>query len=200
MKHSGPAAASVSRETSERLAIYAALLVKWNARINLIGRQTEAELWRRHFEDSLQLMPLLPQGLARGIDLGSGAGFPGLVLAIATGVRFDLVEADLRKAAFLREVAAATSAPVGVHAVRIEDAAVLPAGLVTARALAPLPRLLPLIAPSLLPDGIALLPKGAGVDEELTAARAHWHMTVERHASVTDPHGVILRVTEVHRA
>jgi 16S rRNA (guanine527-N7)-methyltransferase len=115
-------------------------------------------------------------------------------------VWFDLVEADVRKAAFLREVAAATGASVGIHAIRIENAEMPSAELVTARALAPLPKLLPLLAPFLSSGGVALLPKGVGVDEELTAAQAHWHMKAERHASVTDPFGVILRLTEVHRA
>jgi 16S rRNA (guanine527-N7)-methyltransferase len=200
VKHSGLLESGVSRETSERLGIYAALLLKWNQRINLVSRHTEAGLWRRHFEDSLQLAPLVPPGVSRGIDVGSGAGFPGLVLAIATGLCFDLVEADLRKAAFLRAVTAATQASVRVHAVRIERAEVPPAALVTARALAPLPKLLPMIAPVLSSDGVALLLKGAGVDQELTAAQAHWHMRIERHASVTDPQGVILRLSEVHRA
>ncbi len=200
MKHSRSAECRVSRETSERLATYATLLLKWNQRINLVSRQTEAALWKRHFDDSLQLIPLIPPGVTRAIDLGSGAGFPGLVLAIATGIAFDLIEADLRKAAFLREVAAETGTPVRVHTVRIETAAVPPAELITARALAPLPKLLPMLAPFLLPHGVALLPKGAGVDEELTAAQADWHMKTERHASVTDPNGVILRLTEVHRA
>jgi 16S rRNA (guanine527-N7)-methyltransferase len=200
VKHDPLEAPSVSRETSDRLATYAALLLKWNQRINLVSRQTETELWERHFEDALQLIPLIPTGVMRGIDFGSGAGFPGLVLAIATGVAFDLIESDLRKAAFLREVAAETGAPVRVHAVRIEAAAIPPARLITARALAPLTKLLPMIAPFLLQDGVALLPKGTGVDEELTAAQPHWHMKIARHASVTDPNGVILRLTEVHRA
>ncbi len=202
VKHEGGAAyaPTVSRETHEKLNVYAGLLLRWNARINLVGRNTEADLWRRHFEDSLQLAKLMPAGTDRAIDFGSGAGFPGLVLAIATGVRFDLVESDVRKAAFLREVAAATAAPVDVHAVRIERAGLAPAGLVMARALAPLGELLSLVFPMMTKASVALFPKGAAADRELTDAQARWHMQVERHQSVTDPHGVILRLTEVRRA
>lgn len=198
MKRSGSPLDLVSRETREKLDIYASLLLRWNARINLVGRQTEGELWQRHFADSLQLASYMPVAPLAAVDLGSGGGFPGLVLAIATGHHFHLVEADVRKAAFLREVAEATNAPAAVHAIRLEDAILPPAGLVTCRALAPLPRLLPAIARFLAPDGVALLLKGENVDEELTGASAEWHMKIERHKSVTDPRGVILRLTEVH--
>ncbi len=135
----------------------------------------------------------------RAIDLGSGAGFPGLVLAIATGVPFDLVEADQRKAAFLREAARQTGAPVRVHAVRIEAAAIAPAPLVTARALAPLPKLLALAAPLLAPGGTCLFLKGANVQAELTEAAAQWHMRVETIPSRTEPGACILRITDLSR-
>ena len=200
VKHSTQEAGSVSRETLVRLEIYADLLLKWNHRINLISRRTVADVWTRHFQDSLQLVPLMPTGVARGIDIGSGAGFPGLVLAVATGVPFDLVEADVRKAAFLREVAASIDAPVTIHAARIEDLALTACALVTARALAPLADLLVLAKPFIANGGVALFPKGARAGQELTDADAKWHMRVERHPSVTDPNGVILRLTEVKRA
>ncbi|MEJ0049395.1 MAG: 16S rRNA (guanine(527)-N(7))-methyltransferase RsmG [Rhodospirillales bacterium] len=192
--------AGVSRETTDRLVGYSELLLNWNQRINLVGRSDEASLWARHIEDSLQLVPLIPPGTDRGIDLGSGAGFPGLVLAIATGIRFDLVEADHRKAAFLREAAREAGAPAKVHAVRIEGADIAPAGLVTARALAPLPELLSLAHRFVAPGGVALFPKGAAVEQELTAARAEWNMRVERFPSRTHPDGAILRLSEVQRA
>lgn len=178
---------------------FAELLLRWNRTVNLIARRDEAVLWERHIEDSLQLVPLLPAGLTRAIDLGSGAGFPALVLAIATGVRFELIEADQRKAAFLSEAARETGAPVVVHAGRIEATDVPPAMLVTARALAPLPRLLTLAAPKLAPGGICLFLKGAGVGSELTAARAEWHMRVEQTPSRTSGDGSILRISEVAR-
>jgi 16S rRNA (guanine527-N7)-methyltransferase len=190
----------VSRETLERLKLYARLLLRWNRKINLISRQSEGDAWQRHFVDSLQLAALIPAGARRAVDLGSGGGFPGLVLAIATGIPFDLVEADHRKAAFLREVAAATAAPATIHAVRIQDAVLPPVDLVTARALAPLTELLELAVPNLARAGTALFLKGARADQELTEAEAKWHMRVERFPSATDPTGVVFRLTEVMRA
>ncbi len=153
----------------------------------------------RHIADSLQLVPLMPPALDRAIDLGSGAGFPGLILALATGVPFDLIEADQRKAAFLREAARITGAPVHVHAVRIEAADLPPAPLITARALAPLPKLLGLAAPLLAPGGQCLFLKGADVQTELTHAAAQWHMQVERIPSRTAPDACILRISDLSR-
>ncbi len=183
----------------EALAEFARLLRVWNRRINLLAQGELAHLENRHIADSLQLLPLIPPSTARGIDLGTGAGFPGLVLAIATGIGFDLVEADRRKAAFLREAARITGAPVQIYATRIESAAIPPATLVTARALAPLPALLPLVAPKLAAGGIALLPKGAGYASELTAARAEWQMDVEEIPSRTAPGAAILRISDLRR-
>jgi 16S rRNA (guanine527-N7)-methyltransferase len=177
-----------------RLGRFVDLLLRWNATLNLIAAKDVAVVWERHIADSLQLVPLLPAGIDRAVDLGSGGGFPGLVLAIATGVRFDLIEADRRKASFLRSAVLETGAPATVHCCRIEDAAVPPAGLVTARALAPLPRLLPLAVRLLTADGICLLLKGAKVQEELAAAERDWTMTVDQVPSRTGPDGVVLRV------
>jgi 16S rRNA (guanine527-N7)-methyltransferase len=189
----------VSRETLQRLEVYRDLLLRWNARINLISRSDAPHVWPRHIADSLQLAALIPGGTERAIDLGSGAGFPGLVLAIATGIAFDLIESDQRKAAFLREAVRLTDAPAKVHAVRIEVANVEPALLVTARALAPLPALLGLAHRFLLPDGVALFPKGAEVDRELTEAGAGWNMRVERFQSQTDGNAKIIKLSEVAR-
>ena len=189
----------VPRETAERLSVFVALLLRWNRRINLIGACSDADIWRRHVEDSLQLGPLM--GSARSaIDLGSGAGFPGLVLAIATGVPFSLVEADRRKAAFLTEAARRTAAPVSVHANRIEGVQLAPAEVITARALAPLPRLLALAAPLLAADGACLFPKGRTGETELTGAATEWHMKVERFPSRTAATATIFRITEIARA
>jgi 16S rRNA (guanine527-N7)-methyltransferase len=187
----------VSRETTERLGLYVDLLLRWQRTINLISRRDRAQIWPRHIDDSLQLLPLIPPGTPRGIDLGSGAGLPGLVLAIATGIPFDLVESDQRKAAFLREAAHVTGAPVGVHATRIETATIPRAPLVTARALAPLDRLLPWAARLLAPGGVCLFPKGRGAEGELTAAAARWHMHVLAAPSRTDPSATILRISEI---
>jgi 16S rRNA (guanine527-N7)-methyltransferase len=189
----------VSRETYSALNAFAALLLRWNRTVNLISRRDEPDLWPRHIADSLQLVPLIPPGTQRGIDLGSGAGFPGLVLSIATRIPFDLIEADLRKAAFLRESARTTGAPATVHPVRAEAATVPPAPLVTARALAPLPDLLTLAAPFLASGGTCLFLKGANAASELTAAAPGWHMRVERLPSQTAPDACILRISDIAR-
>ncbi len=198
-----PPWADVSRETLRRLGLFVTLLLRWNQRINLISRSDEGCVWQRHVADALQLVPLMPGEpihlQARGIDLGSGGGFPGLILAIATSMPFDLVEADRRKAAFLREAARETAAPVQVHACRIEEAQIPPAALVTARALAPLSVLIPLAGPFMAPRGAALFPKGAAAEQELTALAGTWNMRVERHPSRIDRSGVILRISEVTR-
>jgi 16S rRNA (guanine527-N7)-methyltransferase len=193
------AVAGVSRETVERLGRLAALLLRWNRSINLISIKDESALWERHIVDSLQLVPLMQPLPCRAIDLGSGAGFPGLVLALATDVPFDLIEADRRKAAFLREAGRLLDAPVRVHTVRIEAAEVPPAPLVTARALGPLPRILPLAHSLLAPGGQCLFLKGVTVEAELTHSAAEWHMQVERVPSRTAPDTCILRISDLSR-
>jgi 16S rRNA (guanine527-N7)-methyltransferase len=208
-------AADVSRETLVHFVTYQELLLKWQRRINLIGPATIGQIWERHFLDSAQLHPHLTAALKgrRGgatlYDLGSGAGFPGLVLALmARGagapLAVHLVEADRRKAAFLAEVCRATglARAVTLHAARAEALPLdrLPrADVVTARALAALPELLGLAAPLLAPHGIALFLKGAKAGDELTQAAKHWKMQVERLPSRTDPSGTILRVAAITR-
>jgi 16S rRNA (guanine527-N7)-methyltransferase len=197
VKHQPAGIDAVSRETRQRLAAYVDLLLRWQRTIHLISQHDVEQVWTRHIADSLQLVPLIPPQADRGIDLGSGAGLPGLVLAIATGIPFDLVEADHRKAAFLREAARLTAAPASVHASRIEAAAIPRAPLITARALAPLDTLLGWAAPLLAPGGSCLFPKGRGVEDELTAAAARWHMHILRTPSRTDPSATILRISEI---
>ncbi len=176
---------------------FADLLLRWNRTVNLIARNDEPNLWDRHIADSLQLIRYLPPSPARAIDLGSGGGFPGLVLAIASGIPFDLIESDQRKCAFLREAARITGAPATVHACRIEAVRVAPAPLITARALAPLPALLGLATPLLAENGACLFLKGSNADAELTAAAARWHMRAERFPSRTSPSASILRISEI---
>jgi len=190
-------ATGVSRETCDRLAAHEALLRRWQRAINLVARDSLRDPWRRHYLDSAQLAPLIPERAARLVDIGSGAGFPGLILALVTGRTVDLVESDGRKCAFLREAARVTEAPVRVHEGRIDAAAITDAGLVTARALAPLDRLCALAAPLLAPDGVCLFLKGRTVAEELTAAKKRWKMRVERVPSRSDPAGVILRLGDL---
>lgn len=208
-------AADVSRETLAHLIVYNELLQKWQRRINLVGPATLGDAWNRHFLDSAQLFPLIAaalkgrRGLAVLYDLGSGAGFPGLVLALmAAGapppLEVHLVESDQRKAAFLGEVCRATGLArrVTIHATRINA---LPrerlprADIVTARALAPLAELLEFAAPLLAPDAIGLFLKGAKAGDELTQAGKHWKMRLERLPSRTDPSGTILRVADLAR-
>lgn len=187
----------VSRETLDRLRLYADLLEKWQQRINLVGPATLPDLWRRHMLDSAQLWPLLPPGLPRLIDIGSGAGFPGLVLAIMGVPEVHLIESDQRKGAFLREVARQTGATVTVHSARIEAIHDLTAPIVTARALAALPKLLDLAVRLLASGGACLFLKGQNIVEELTSARKTWIFDEDRTPSRSDPTGLVLRVREV---
>ncbi len=192
-------ATAVSRETGERLLAYEALLIKWQARINLIGPATLPALWTRHMLDSTQLAALRPPGPL--LDMGSGAGFPGLVLAIlgAEAAPCHLVEADARKCAFLQEVVRVTGANAVIHHTRMEKLAPFPVATITARALAPLGKLLDLAEAFLTPGALCLFLKGRTADEELTQAGKTWTMTAERIASLTDPASVILSLKEVRR-
>jgi 16S rRNA (guanine527-N7)-methyltransferase len=194
---------NVSRESLARLEHYTALLLQWQRRINLIGASTAGQVWQRHILDALQLIPLLPPGARIIADLGSGAGIPGLVLAIATGLEAHLYECNGKKAAFLREAARQCSAKAIIHQVRIETIGSDPnrprADVVTARALAPLDRLLDQAEPFLKAGALALFHKGQDVDAELTEAAKSWRIIVEKHPSLTDSHGVILAVKEASR-
>jgi 16S rRNA (guanine527-N7)-methyltransferase len=203
VKHSPIPRPEVSRETAERLDAFAELLLAWNRRINLISAQDAAGLRQRHIEDSLQLLPLLPPGQGPLLDIGSGGGFPGLVLAAAEPERtVHLVESDRRKAAFLATAAARLGlAQVRVHPARAEDLALSGMAVLTARAFAPLARILPFAAQFLAPDGIAILPKGRTADAELAATIADgWTLRVERFISRTDPHSTIFRISRPDRA
>ena len=183
-----------------KLRDFAALVLKWSSKINLISKSDHDHIWQRHVQDSLRLLPFIPSNTQRGIDLGSGAGFPGLVLCIATGIPFDLIESDARKAALLMEAARLTGAPAKIHNCRIEAAPVQPAPLITARALAPLEKLLGLAAPLLTPDGFCLFPKGKGAEAELTLATPLWHMNIERLSAPGWGESCILKVSQIRHA
>jgi 16S rRNA (guanine527-N7)-methyltransferase len=194
------AVTGVSRETRERLEAYAELLRRWQKAINLVGPKTLPDLWRRHMLDSAQLRSLVPENAQCLVDLGSGAGFPGLVLAIL-GVRgVHLIESDARKAAFLREAARITGAAVTVHAQRIEGVEGLAADVVTARAFAPLDRLLAAASHFWTPNTLGLFLKGQDIGAELTEAAKCWRFNAERLPSRSDPSGVVLRVGGLARA
>jgi 16S rRNA (guanine527-N7)-methyltransferase len=189
----------VSRETLERLHAYAGLLTRWSGRINLVAASTMADPWRRHFLDSAQLFPLIPAGANSLVDLGSGAGFPGLVLAILGVKGVELVESDARKCAFLREAARVAGAPVMIRNTRIETAPAHPVAVVTARGCAPLDRLLSYSQRFIGPETVCLFPKGEQAGHELAVAQQEWEFDVTRHPSRADPRGVVLCLSRVRR-
>jgi 16S rRNA (guanine527-N7)-methyltransferase len=183
-----------------RLRLYLTLLEKWQRRINLVAASTLTDPWRRHMLDSAQLLPLLPgsgTSSLRIADLGSGAGFPGLVLALLGGGEVTLIESDSRKSAFLREVIRATGAPARVQTARIETLAPLAVDVVTARACAPLPELLGYVARHLSPAGLALLLKGRGAAAELTQAGKIWMMSADLMPSQSHPSGHVIKLTAI---
>lgn len=197
----------VSREILEKLETYAEILRRWQKTINLVAPGTLGDLWHRHFADSAQLFRLAPPDTATWLDLGSGAGFPGLVLAIMasdTGFsRHTLVESDSRKAAFLGEVARKTGVAVEIVAARIESretiARVEKVSCVTARALAPLPRLLPLVAPFFGDATVGLFLKGREVTAELEEAAQTWAFQYELIPSITESDSRIVKLSALNR-
>ncbi len=195
---------NVSRETAEALDLYVAQLTRWQTVKNLVGPATLAEVWQRHVADALQLLTLAPEA-KRWLDLGSGAGIPGLILAIAgrgkTGFHVSLVESNARKCAFLSETARLTGAPVTVHNARIEAVIGTLSGveIVCARALAPLSQLLAWTEPLLTSGTIGLFPKGRDAAAELTEAEDAWTFTRDLIPSRTDSQARIVRVTSLSR-
>ncbi len=195
-------AVPVPRETVVRLAAHRALLESWAPRINLIGPQELAHYWRRHALDSLQLLLHAPDAL-HWVDLGSGAGFPGLVLACGLFGRADaevrLIEPNAKRAAFLREAIRATGAPARVLAVRAETIALdgRQTPIITARALAPLPRIIHSAAAMFARGAVGLFLKGADVEIEIALARRSWEFTASLAPSLSDPRGRIVRLEGV---
>ena len=190
----------VSRETIERLQTYETVLEQWQRTINLVASSTLPDIWHRHFADSAQLLALAPPNAERWLDLGSGAGFPGLVLAILLAERgsgrVTLIESDTRKAAFLAEVARRVGVAVDIRGTRIEKSATQakldPVDVVTARALAPLPRLLDLSAPFFSGPTMGLFLKGREAEAEVAAASKLWNFEAELHPILTDTSGRIV--------
>jgi 16S rRNA (guanine527-N7)-methyltransferase len=191
----------VSEETLQRLQAYADLLEKWQRKINLVGRSTIADLWNRHMFDSAQLSPLLPRPDCTIMDFGSGAGFPGLVLAILGGPQVTMVESDGRKCAFLAEAMRETKAgPLArVENCRIEDLPRSQVDVVISRGLAPLGKLLAFAEPFLREDSTCLFLKGKKADEELTQTEKNWMMRVTKIQSQSDPSGTIFKLENVKR-
>lgn len=182
-----------------RLDVYAAALAEWNSKMNLVSPASLADLWRRHFLDSAQLMALIPDGTRRIVDMGSGAGFPGLVLAAlrpdGVGLETVLVESIEKKCAFLRAAAAAMELP-GVKVIRgrAEDVTGLKADVVTARAMAPLETLLGYAKRFADKETMLLFPKGRTAADELTAARQNWTIEAEMIPSRTDGEAAIIAI------
>jgi 16S rRNA (guanine527-N7)-methyltransferase len=183
----------------DRLQEYLSVLVAWQRRINLVGASTLRDPWRRHFLDSAQLAPLVRSEDKIVADIGSGAGFPGMVLAIMGVGGVHLIESNKRKCQFLREVAAATETPVHVHLCRAEEMPPLSADLVVARAVACLDRLLQYASRHLRSGGRCLFLKGRSAQRELTDAKKRWRIESQVIRSRSDPLGTVLRLEGIAR-
>ena len=197
-------AQDVSRETLDKLDIYVASLVKWQKAINLVAPSTIPHVWQRHILDSSQVFTLRHADTGLWLDIGSGAGFPGLVCAImasetAPDLSFTFIESDLRKGAFIREVARLCGVKAAVMTRRIEDAPPQNATIISARALADLQRLCELASPHLASGGKCLFLKGAHAEQEIVEAQNFWRMSLETHPSLTSADGRILRIGDLSR-
>lgn len=197
---------NVSRETLAKLEIYLALLGKWQKAVNLVGPNTMADAWHRHFMDSAQIANYIPQDAQTLLDFGSGAGFPGLVLAmLRPDLDVNLVESDEKKCQFLRNVSRETSTPVTIHNTRIEylkasGQEIMP-DIITARALGDLKMLLDFALPYAQknPELVLLLPKGEKAPEEITAAKAIFSFDLQAHKSITNNRAQILEIRQLKR-
>jgi 16S rRNA (guanine527-N7)-methyltransferase len=185
---------NVSRETINKFQLYLTLLKKWQRRINLVSNSTLADAWRRHILDSGQLAAYYPPQTRQILDVGSGAGFPGLVLAIMGGVTVDLVESDQRKAVFLSTVIRELGLPANVHNQRIEVMPNLRPDVITARALAPVPKLLNLIETQMSTECVCLFLKGESVKDELTNLQSYSTIVATTHPSLSGSTGVVLEL------
>ena len=200
-----PAWLNVSRETLERLFAYCALVEKWNPAINLISKSGISEIWDRHVIDSAQIIRRMPSAAGLWCDLGSGGGFPGIVLAILAKelqpeTRMILVEADRRKSVFLSEASRLLDIAVSVKTLRIEDLEPQNVDVLTARALAPLSTLCGYAYRHLKPQGVAIFPKGAAATREIEAAQKLWRFNCDAMQSHTDSEAVVLAVRGIQRA
>lgn len=194
----------ISDLATERLKIFVDLLTKWNAAINLVSPASLAEVWTRHVADSAQVLDFAPVRRARWLDMGAGAGFPGVVIALITAdtpnpVEMTLVESDQRKAAFLSTVSRETDVPMIIQAARVEAVAPQNVDIVSARALAPLVKLCAFAERHLAPDGEAIFLKGGQYDAEIAEARKTWTFALDIRKSRTDPAGAILIMKDLRR-
>ncbi len=197
----------VSRETYEALEKYVSLIIKWNPKINLVAKSTIDEIWTRHIRDSAQIWPLAKKYLQSDtsqtwLDLGSGGGLPGLVMAILAkddfpNLSFHLIESDQRKATFLRTVSRETKCRIEVHSKRIEDVDSIGAQVISARALASLADLLELSVPHIAPNATLFFPKGEKWQSEVEAAKESWSFSLQRNQSQTNPASAILEIGDL---
>lgn len=197
-----PEQLDVSRETFERLSTYVALLEKWNPKINLVAKSTLDDVWNRHIVDSLQVLEASAGLRGHWLDIGTGGGLPGLVVALCKPDDIEditLMESDQRKSVFLRSVLRETQSRAKVIADRIETTAPQNADILSARALAPLPQLLEFAHRHLKPSGTALFSKGVTWEKELEAAREAFSFRCEAIKSSTQQGAVILRISEISR-
>lgn len=194
----------ISALAAERLQVFIGLLVKWNAAINLVSPTSLADVWTRHVADSAQVLDFAPVRRRRWLDLGAGAGFPGVVVSLIAAdtdnpIDVTLVESDQRKAAFLSTVSRETGVPMSVQAARIEAIAPQKADIVSARALAPLVKLCAFADRHLAPEGTALFLKGGHYEAEIEEARRVWSFALDVRASSTDPTGAVLIMKDLRR-
>ncbi len=195
---------NVSRETEGRLLVFVDLLGKWTQKINLISKSTASDIWRRHILDSVQIYDFAPNKFSLWLDIGSGGGLPGVVVAALAaqfepGARIVMIESDQRKAAFLRTALRELGLGGDVLANRIDAMAPMGADVLSARALAPLDQLLAFTERHLKPGGTAIFPKGKTVDQEIADASTNRLFQIEKHASVTDADARILTIKDIKR-
>lgn len=200
-----PSWLNVSHETLERLFAYCDLVEKWNPAINLVSKSDLSDIWNRHVIDSAQLILQIPAQANLWCDLGSGGGFPGMILAILArelqpNAHMILVESDRRKSVFLSEVSRLLGVSVKIMVQRIEDIEPQHVDVLTARALAPLSILCGYAFRHLKPEGVAIFPKGASAERELGEAKRQWQFNCEGVQSYTDPAALVLALTDVHHA
>lgn len=190
---------SVSRETIEKLEIYISLLQQWNKKINLVSQQGMDQVWKRHVYDSFQLIRYLDSSVKSIADLGSGGGFPGLILALSTDIPVILIESDMRKTIFLREVLRKTKTQATVLCQRIENVNAISADVVTARALTSLTQLLEFSKNILNKNGYCLFLKGRSVNLEIEEAQKDWKINYKTFSSQTNADGVIVKINQFER-
>ena len=190
---------NVSRETLEKLEVYESLLKKWQSKINLISRNNIDNIWERHFLDSAQLYALLPKTATNVLDVGTGAGFPGMILSIMGAPNVKLVEQNKKKCVFLEEVLRKTSAEATVYPGKIEDLPTYAFDAITARALTSLDGLLHMLSPYFGPKTVGFFPKGQKLNEELTLDSKNWNINYSLVQSVSSAEGKIVVIKDVER-